>query len=47
LEKIKIDGTKNIESVVKGNAALVDAYSLFIRPLLDKLLSTPLKEMTK
>jgi hypothetical protein len=47
LEKIKIDGTKNIESVVKGNAGLVDAYSLFIRPLLDKLLSTPLKEMTK
>jgi hypothetical protein len=47
LEKIKIDGTKNIESVVKGNAGLVDAYSLFIRPLLDELLSTPLKEMTK
>jgi len=47
LEKIKMDGIKNIESVVKGNPALVDAYSLFIRPLLDELLSTPLKEMTK
>jgi hypothetical protein len=47
LEKIKMDGIKNIESVVKGNPGLVDAYSLFIRPLLDELLSTPLKEMTK
>ena len=47
LEKIKMDGIKNIESVVKGNPTLVDAYSLFIRPLLDELLSTPLKEMTK